>query len=282
MGMSTNTALTHIQANLDSIKRVEQDLEYWSARDLMIVLGYKKWQKFTNAISRAKESCKSSGKSINDHFTRAGKMIITGKGATREVEDILLTRFACYLVAQNGDSRKPEIALAQTYFATQTRKQELLEQRRVEDKRLESRLKLKLTEKKISSTVYKRGVRSGIEFATFKDKHIRALYGGISTKQLKKKRSIPNRRALADFDTNIELKAKDFSLAMTDHNIKKKDMQGLHQVSHEVEKNSRATRSALISRGIKPEKLEAQEDLKKVESRHKKELCISTKKLEIK
>ena len=280
--MSINTALTHIQTNLDSIKKIEQDLEYWSARDLMIVLGYKTWRKFNETIKRAQGACENSDKSVKNHFVGADKMIQTGKGAQRKIEDILLTRFACYLIAQNGDSRKPEIALAQTYFATQTRKQELLEQRQVEDKRLESRFKLKLTEKKISSTVYQRGVRSGIEFATFKDKHIRALYGGISTKQLKKKRNIPNKRALADFDTNIELKAKDFSLAMTDHNIKKKNMQGLHQVSQEVEKNSKATRSALISRGIKPEKLEAQEDLKKVESRHRKELRIATKKLGVK
>ena len=279
--MNTNTALTHIQTSLDSIKQVEQDLEYWSARDLMIILGYKTWRMFSQTLKRAQDACKNSDKSVKDHFVDADKMIQTGKGAQRKVEDVFLTRFACYLVAQNGDSRKPEIALAQTYFATQTRKQELAEQRREEDKRLESRLKLKLTEKKISSTVYKRGVRSGIEFAIFKDKHIRALYGGISTKQLKKKRDIPNRRALADFDTNIELKAKDFSLAMTDHNIKKKNMQGLHQVSQEVEKNSKATRNALISRGIKPEKLKPQEDLKKVESRRKKELRIASKKLEI-
>jgi len=272
----SSTSLVHIQTSLNSIKRIEQDLEYWSARDLMVVLGYKTWRKFNETIKRSKDSCKNSDKSITYHFVGADKMIKAGKGAQRKVEDILLTRFACYLIAQNGDPRKPEIALAQTYFATQTRKQELLEQRQIEDKRLEARSKLKITEKKIGSTIYERGVRSGIEFATFKDKHIRALYGGISTKQLKKKRNIPNKRALADFDTNIELKAKDFSLAMTDHNIKKKNMKGLHQVSQEVEKSSKATRKTLISRGIKPENLRPQEDLKKVESRRKKELRIAS------
>jgi|APSaa5957512622_1039677.scaffolds.fasta_scaffold40665_2 DNA-damage-inducible protein D len=272
----SSTSLVHIQTSLNSIKRIEQDLEYWSARDLMVVLGYKTWRKFNETIKRSKDSCKNSDKSIKYHFVGADKMIKAGKGAQRKVEDILLTRFACYLIAQNGDPRKPEIALAQTYFATQTRKQELLEQRQIEDKRLEARSKLKITEKKIGSTIYERGVRSGIEFATFKDKHIRALYGGISTKQLKKKRNIPNKRALADFDTNIELKAKDFSLAMTDHNIKKKNMKGLHQVSQEVEKSSKATRKTLISRGIKPENLRPQEDLKKVESRRKKELRIAS------
>jgi DNA-damage-inducible protein D len=170
------------------------------------------------------------------------------------------------------------IALAQTYFAVQTRKQELLEKRENESKRIVSRVKLKETEKKIQSTVYERGIRLPVEFGTFKNKHIEALYGGISVVDLKKKKGIPSSRALADFDTEVELKAKDFALAMTDHNIKYKNLHGQYQMTEEVIKNSRATRQTLLSRDIRPENLKAEEDLKLVESRRKKELKALNKK----
>jgi DNA-damage-inducible protein D len=266
-------ALLHIQKDLDSIKQVsENGIDFWSARDLMEVLGYTTWAKFQEAIKRAKESCKTGGESIDNHFAGAGKMVLTGSGAQREIEDILLTRYACYLVAQNGDPRKPQIALSQTYFATQTRKQELLEQRENENKRLEARAKLKETEKKIESTVYERGIRLPVEFGVFKNKHIESLYGGMSVSELKKKKGIPQTRALADFDTDVELKAKDFALAMTDHNIKQKNLRGSYQMTEEVIKNSKATRQTLLSRGITPELLKAEEDLKQIESRRKKEI----------
>lgn len=267
-----DNVLIKIQTDLDSIKKTDKDLEYWSARELMPMLGYVKWQKFVEVIEKAKEACKTSGYIIEDHFTHAGKMISVGKGAQREVDDILLTRYACYLIAQNGDSRKPQIALSQTYFASQTRKQELLEQREYEDKRLETRGKLKETEKKIERTIYERGIKLPVEFATFKNRHIEALYGGLSTSDLREKRKIPPRRALADFDTHVELKAKDFSLAMTDHNIKQKNLKGMPQLTNEVVASSRATRQTLLSRGIKPEDLRPEEDLKKIEQKRKKEV----------
>ncbi len=268
-----DTALIHIQKNLDLIKQISVDeAEFWSARDLMGILGYATWAKFQEAIKRAKESVKMSGENLDNHFAAAGKMVLTGSGARREIEDIFLTRYACYIIAQNGDPRKPEIALAQTYFATQARKQELLEQRENENKRLESRAKLKDTERKIESTVYERGIRLPVEFGVFKSKHIEALYGGLSTANLKNKKGIPPSRALADFDTDVELKAKDFALAMTDHNIKDKNLRGQYQLTEEVVKNSRATRQTLLSRGIRPESLKAEEDLKLVESRRRKEL----------
>ncbi len=269
-----DNALIQIQNNLESIKRVTQDkdlMEFWSARDLMPMLGYVTWRQFTEAIERAKEACKTSGQVVEYHFAGASKKVLTGSTATRAIEDYFLTRYACYLIAQNGDPRKPQIALAQTYFASQTRKQELLEQREYESKRLEARAKLKDTESKIESTVYQRGIRLQVEFATFKNKHIEALYGGVSASQLKKVRNIPSGRSLADFDTHVELKAKDFALAMTDHNIKDKNIRGKEAMNNEVIKNSKATRQTLLSRGIRPENLKPEEDLKQIESRRKKE-----------
>lgn len=262
--------LTHLQQNLELIKRVTEDenpLEYWSARELMPMLGYHTWAKYMLAINRAIDACEASHQQISNHFLPAPAKSNGG----RPREDYFLTRYACYLVAQNGDPRKPEIALAQTYFATQTRKQELHEQREYELKRLEARAKLRETENKIETTVYKRGIKLQIEFATFKNKHIQALYGGLSTSQLKQLRNIPKRRSLADFDSHVELKAKDFALAMTDFNIKDKDIYGTTALHNEVVKNSQETRRALLNRGIKPELINPEEDLKKIENRIKKE-----------
>jgi DNA-damage-inducible protein D len=265
-----DNALTQIQNDLESVKRVTQDenpMEFWSARELMIILGYSTWRQFYEAIERAKGACKISNQSVENHFLPTPAKSTGG----RPQEDYFLTRYACYLVAQNGDPRKPQIALAQTYFATQTRKQELLEKREYENKRLEARAKLKDTERKIESTVYQRGIKLPVEFATFKNKHIEALYGGIMASQLKRIRKIPTGRSLADFDTHVELKAKDFALAMTDHNIKDKNIRGKEAMNHEVIKSSRATRQTLLSRGIRPENLKPEEDLKLIESRRKKE-----------
>jgi DNA-damage-inducible protein D len=264
-------ALDHIQRNLESIKRVTQDenpMEFWSARDLMPMLGYSRWQAFIEVIDKAKNASRISDQLPENHFLQAP---VKSSGG-RPKEDLFLTRYACYLIAQNGDPRKPQVALSQTYFATQTRKQELLEQREYENKRLEARAKLKNTEKKIQSTVYERGICLPAEFATCKNKHIEALYGGITASQLKKIRKIPDGRPLADFDSHVELKAKDFALAMTDHNIKDKNIRGKEAMNNEVVKNSKATRQTLLSRGIRPEKIKPEEDLKQVEKRREKEL----------
>lgn len=271
--------LIKLQNNLEIIKKAEKDFEYWTARELMPILGYKKWQTFLEAIKRAMDSCKNSGQRKEDHFTDAGKMVALGSGSQRKIDDFLLTRYACYLIAQNGDPRKPEIAFAQTYFAVQTRRQEINEQKIKEDKRLEARHKLKETEDKIEQTVYERGIRLPVEFATFKNKHIVALYGGISVVDLKRSRNIPNRRALADFDTHVELRAKDFALAITDHNIKDKNLTGKPKLEEEVVANSKATRKTLLERGIKPEKLKPEEDIKKIELRRRKINQLERKKL---
>lgn len=270
--------IAQVQKNFESIKKEQNGFEFWSARELTSLLGYKEWRKFSDVIEKAKEACKTSGQSVSDHFVGADKMVLTGSGAQRRIDDVFLTRYACYLVAQNGDPRKTEIALAQTYFATQTRRQELFEARMKEDKRLEARQKLKETESKIETTVYTRGIKLPQEFATFKNKHIEALYGGMGIFDLKKKRKIPPARALADFDTHVELKAKDFALAMTDHNIKEKNLSGKYKLEEEVVKNSKTTRQALLSRGIRPEDLKADEDLKRIEQRRKQERKLLKKK----
>jgi DNA-damage-inducible protein D len=264
-----------LAGDFEAIKHENEGFEFWEARELMAVLGYATWRKFVEVIKKAASSSKSSGNEIADHFRRTEKRVSLGPKTERTIEDFLLTRFACYLIAQNGDPRKPEIAVAQSYFAIQTRKQEIAVQRENEDKRLESRKKLRDTEGKIESTVYARGIKLQTEFATFKNKHIEALYGGMGVKVLKGRRNIPENRALADFDTDVELKAKDFALAVTDHNIKKKNLFGKPQLEREVIENSEATRNTLISRGIYPEDLKPEEDLKIIEQRRKNEERLS-------
>ena len=276
-----NKLVVNLNTNLESIKKVQDDLEYWSARELMPLLGYKEWRKFEGVINKSLDACKASGQKIGDHFVGSAKKVSLGSDAEREINDFLLTRYACYLVAQNGDPRKQEIAYAQTYFAVQTRRQEINEHLSYENKRLKSRRKLKQTEEKIEQTVYERGIKLPVEFATFKDKHIRALYGGIGIKELKKKRNIPEKRALADFDTDVELRAKDFALAMTDHNIKAKDLTGKPILEKEVVENSKATRQVLLKRGIKPEILKPEEDIKQIEKRKAKEKKLQDSKVKL-
>ena len=256
-----------VQKYFEDIKITDETgFEFWSARELMKTLGYKEWRKFEWVIQKAQESCKNSSQKPQDHFVPSDKMIPLWKWGTRKIEDYLLTRYACYLIAQNGDARKTEIALAQTYFASQTRKQEIQEQRKEEDKRLEARAKLKISEAKIEETVYHRGITLPVEFATFKNKKIEALYN-MSVKALKTKRGIPEKRALADFDSEVELRAKDFIYAMTDHNIKEKNIVWKPYLEHELVANAQETRKAMIARDIIPENLKAQEDLKRIEKR---------------
>lgn len=219
--------------------------EYWSARELARILEYIDYRNFDDVVNKAKESCRNSGQSINYHFVDFTETIQMPKNASKRIKNVMLSHYACYLIMQNADPSKEIVARGQTYFAIQTRKQEISEQYSEANKWLESTIK--------------------------------ALYGGISTIELKKKRNIPPKRALADFDTTVELKAKDFALAMTDHNIKEKNLRGSYRLNEEVIKNSKATRQTLLSRGIKPENLQPQEDLKKIETRRKKELTKSIK-----
>ncbi len=239
-------------------------LECWSARDLQGILGYAKWDNFKNIIEKAKTSCETAGIPVSDHFADVGKMVNLGSGAIRELDDIALTRYACYLIAQNGDPSKTEIAFAQTYFAVQTRKQEIIEQRLLDVDRVSARDKLSRSEKKLSGIVYERGVDDQ-GFASIRSRGDQALFGGYATHEMKKKLSVPGNRPLADFLPTLTIKAKDFATELTGHNVIEKDLSGENQISNEHVENNQAVRRMLIERGVKPESLPPAEDVRKLQ-----------------
>lgn len=268
-----------VQKTFEEIKMIDETwFEFWSARDLQKALWYKEWRKFSLVIEKAKISCENSWIDFNIHFVGGDKMVSLWLWSQRKVDDYFLTRYACYLIALNWDARIFEISIAKTYFASQTRKLELAEEKIEFEKRLEARKKLKESEDKIEKTIYERWIKLPVEFATFKNKWIEALYN-ISVKKLKQKRNIPENRALADFDNEVELRAKDFIYAVTDHNIKKKQLKWKKVLENELIQNSKATRKTLLERDIIPEELEKQEDLKILEKKHKKISVKNTKKL---
>lgn len=246
-------------------QQTEDGVEYWLARDLQHLLGYTKWDNFLNVISKARTACEVSGQDVANHFADVGKMVDLGSGGRREVDDLILTRYACYLVAQNGDPKKDEVAFAQTYFAIQTRKAELIEQRLLEAERVGARHKLTATEKELSAVIFEQagGTR---DFATIRSKGDAALFG-VNTQAMKARWLVPDGRPLADFAPTIVLKAKDFATEITIHNAREHQMRTEGAISAEHITNNDAVSRTLRSRGIHPEALPPAEDVKKVERR---------------
>ncbi|MDW5418665.1 DNA damage-inducible protein D [Iodobacter sp. CM08] len=249
----------------DHAQHTEQGVEYWLARDVQHLLGYEQWRNFQGIISKAKIACEVSANTMSDHFADVSKMVDLGSGSQREIDDVMLTRYACYLIAQNGDSRKQEIAFAQTYFALQTRKAELIEQRLLETERVQARQKLSATEKELSSIIFEQ-TGGNDNFGLIRSKGDAALFGR-NTHAMKTRWQVPENRPLADFAPTIILKAKDFATEITIHNARTQQMQSEQQIASEHITNNDAVRQTLLSRGIQPENLPPAEDVKKVERR---------------
>ncbi|KAA3636155.1 MAG: DNA damage-inducible protein D [Calditrichaeota bacterium] len=252
----------------DFAHSAEDGVEFWFARDLQQLLGYSKWQNFSTVILKAINACIKSGQEKSDHFTGVSKMVDIGSNTKREIDDIILTRYACYLIAQNGDPNKVEIAFAQTYFAVQTRKQEIIEKRIAEIERLEARKKLTNSEKELSQVIFER-VKDERSFARIRSKGDSALFGGKSTSQMKQKLKIPKNRPLADFLPTITIKAKDFANEITNFNINKENLISETGISAEHVKNNEDVRKLLTDRNITPEELPPAEDAQKVARRLK-------------
>jgi len=247
-----------------------EGVECWSARELQPLLGYAKWDNFVNnVVVKAKQACINAGEKIEDHFPDVGKMVLIGSGVEKQIDDILLTRYACYLIAQNGDSRKPEVAFAQTYFAVQTRRAEVIEQRFQEIERVKARERLTKTEKQLSGILYERGIDQR-GFGIIRSKGDKALFN-MDTLTLKRKMGVPEKKPLADFLPTVSIKAKDLAAEMTNVNVQLKDLHGQKPIEDEHVENNSAVRKMLLDRGIKPENLPKGEDVNKVKRRLKKD-----------
>ena len=252
----------------DEIIQELDGVEFWYARELQKLLGYEQWRNFELIIHKAQISCESAGINASDHFAEVSKLVPIGSGAERAVKDYMLTRYACYLIAQNGDPKKEEIAFAQSYFAVQTRKQELIEERITYFERSEARGRLRESEKRLSQNIYERGV-DDVGFGRIRARGDAALFGGNTTQQMKERLGVKSNRPLADFLPTLTIAAKNLATEMTNYNVEQKDLQGESAITVEHVQNNSSVRSMLGERGIKPEKLPPAEDMKKLERRAK-------------
>jgi DNA-damage-inducible protein D len=265
--------------DFESYSQNIEGVECWFARDLQKLLGYTQWRNFEIVINKAKITCQNAGQQVSNHFAGVSKMVKIGSDTEREIDDLILTRYACYLIVQNGDPRKEQIAFAMNYFAVQTRKYEIIEKRINEFERLVARQKLTDTEKLLSGIIFE---RTGNEksFGIIRSKGDEALFGGFTTQQMKVKLKIDEKRALADFLPTITIKAKDFATEITIHNAKDKEIKTENQIAEEHITNNKGVRKLLKERGIIPEELPVDEDIKKLERRLKNDDKKITKKPE--
>jgi len=260
--------MTQMHKSFEDAAKTESGVTYWLARDIQVLLEYTQWRNFLEVVEKAKTACGKSEQVVQNHFADVSKMVDIGSGTSREIKDIVLTRYACYLIAQNGDPRKEAIAFAQSYFALQTRKQELLEERLQLAERIQARTKLTETEKQLSSTLYQHGVDDK-GFAEVRSRGDNALFGGNNTAQMKARLGIKRSRALADFLPTVTLKAKEFAATITDFNVRKSSLQGTKKIGDEHVKNNQDVRGVLAKSNIKPENLPSEEDIQKLERRVK-------------
>jgi DNA-damage-inducible protein D len=263
--------IAELLGGFEGIARVEQGIEYWFARDLQPLLGYERWENFVAVLERARAACSGAGQVLADHFRDVTKMVGLGSSAMREIQDVALTRYACYLIAQNGDSRKIAVAFAQTYFALQTRRQELIERRLVEVERIKARARLVESEKGLSQLIYERSGDS-MSFARIRSQGDQVLFGGLSTREMKQRLGVPGSRPLAGFLPTVTIKAKDLVNEITIHNAKEHGHGTETAITREHLENSREVRKVLGKRGIKPEELPPAEDVKRVERRLRAEV----------
>ncbi len=258
--------ITHLFRSFEDIAHREGDTEFWLARELQDLLGYAKWSNFEQVVDKARNACEQAGHEVFDHFADVGKMVDLGSGARRPIDDVAVTRYGAYLIAMNGDPRKEAVAFAQTYFAVQTRKQELIESRLLEIERLEARRRLAAGEKELSGVIFER-LRDTDSFARIRSKGDAALFGGWTTRDMKRRLGVPEPRALADFLPTITIKTKDLANEMTAHNVKSQDLLSEGAISSDHVANNRELRNALGKRGIRPEELPGEEDVRKLERR---------------